>query len=124
MKRDSGRRPGMITGATVEVRNGDVNGALRRLKKILDTANRQKELSKREFFEKPSVKNRRAREQAARKGQRDRVLNFTNIKDIMPQGVAHMKSKRKRRRVLDNITAFDRMVKDRIKEQNNKYGPR
>lgn len=124
MKRDSGRRPVMITGASVEVRNGDVNGALRRLKKVLDNANRQKELAKREFFEKPSIKNRRARQAAVRKAQRDRVLNFSNIKDIMPQGVYHMKSKRKRRRVLDNLTAFDRMVKDRIKEQNNKYGPR
>lgn len=122
MKRDIGRRPGMITGASVEVRNGDVNGALRRLKKVLDNANRQKELAKREFFEKPSVQNRRARQMAVRKAQRDRVLNFSNIKDIMPQGVEHMKSKRKRRRVLDNLTAFDRMVKDRVKEQNHKYG--
>lgn len=122
MKRDTGRRPGMITGASVEVRNGDVNGALRRLKKVLDNANRQKELAKREFFEKPSIKNRRARQNAVRKAQRDRVLNFSNIKDIQPQGVAHMKSKRKRRRVLDNLTAFDRMVKDRAKQQAHKYG--
>lgn len=122
MKRDSGRRPGMISGASVEVRNGDVNGALRRLKKILDNANRQKELAKREFFEKDSIKNRRSRQTAVRKAERDRVLNFSNIKDIMPQGVAHMKSKRKRRRVLDNLTAFDRMVKERAKQQAHKYG--
>lgn len=117
MRRENSYRA--CTGASVEVRNGDVNGALRRLKKILDNADRQRELSKREFFEKPSVKNRRAREQAARKGQRDRVLNFTNIKDITPHGVKHFKSKRKRRRVLDNITAFSRMMKERTRDKKS-----
>ena len=37
-----------IPGTSVEVRNGDVNGAIRRLKKILENDNRQKELAKRE----------------------------------------------------------------------------
>lgn len=116
MRRENSYRA--ITGASVEVRNGDVNGALRRLKKILDNADRQKELSKREFYEKPSVQNRRSRDQARRKGQRERVLNFTNIKELMPHGVKHFKSKRKRRRVLDNITAFSRMVKERTRDRN------
>ena len=48
-RRDSGPA---IRGAKVTVRNGDVNGALRTLKKILDRDNRQKELAKREFYEK------------------------------------------------------------------------
>ena len=50
-----------VRGAKVTVRNGDVNGALRTLKKILDRDNRQKELAKREFYEKPtSVRKRKA----------------------------------------------------------------
>ena len=39
-RRDSGPA---IRGAKVTVRNGDVNGALRTLKKILDRDNRQKD---------------------------------------------------------------------------------
>ena len=48
-----------ITGAKVEVRNDDVNGALRRLKKILERDNRQKDLARHEFYEKPSIKKKR-----------------------------------------------------------------
>jgi ribosomal protein S21 len=117
MRRDSSYRA--ITGASVEVRNGDVNGALRRLKKILDGADRQKELSKREFYEKPSVRARRSRQQSLRKAQRDRIFNFTNIKELEPHGVKHFKSKRKRRRVLDNRTAFTRIMNDRSRDKKS-----
>lgn len=90
-----------ITGAKVEVRNGDVNGALRRLKKILDNDDRQKELSKREFFEKPSLANRRARQQAKKRTEREQVKHLGDGQYQKPGGTTWMKSKRKRRKVLD-----------------------
>ena len=50
-----------MKGTSISVWNGDVNGALRKLKKILERADRQKELSKREFYEKPSAKRKKAK---------------------------------------------------------------
>ena len=95
-----------ITGAKVEVRNGDVNGALRRLKKILEGADRQKELSKREFFEKPSItrkRNKAAAKKRTQKEERNRQSTGTANKVT---GVQWMKSKRKRRRILDQDAAL------------------
>ena len=58
-------------GASVYVRNDDVNGALRRLKKILENDNRQKELAKREYYEKPSAKKKRMKDSAKKRYQRE-----------------------------------------------------
>ena len=58
-------------GASIEVRNDDVNGALRRLKKILERDDRQKELSKREFFEKSTAKRKRAKAAAKSRWARE-----------------------------------------------------
>lgn len=57
-------------GANVEVRNDDVNGALRRLRKILENNNRQKELAKHEYYEKPSATKKRERAQAIKRQQK------------------------------------------------------
>ena len=48
-----------FSGRSIEVYNGDVNGAIRKLKKVLERMDFQKELSKREFYEKPSEKRKR-----------------------------------------------------------------
>ena len=61
----------IITGASVFVRNDDVNGALRRLKKILEADNRQKDLARHEFFEKDSSRKKRARDQAKKRTKRE-----------------------------------------------------
>lgn len=97
-----------ITGASVQVRGDDVNGALRRLKKILDGADRQRELSKREYHEKNSIKRKRARDQAAKRTRREeqRSLSSGESQYQKPTDLKWMKGKRKRRRVMDAENAF------------------
>lgn len=104
-----------VTGASVEVRNGDVNQALRKLKKILDNDNRQKELSKREYFEKNSIKNRRARIQSRKRLQKEATASLAKGESFYskPTGVKWMKSKRKRRRVLDAETLVAKSLRNR-----------
>lgn len=55
-----------LRGTFVEVRNGDVTRAMRRLKKIVTTENIIREVREREYFEKPSLKRKKAKA-AARK---------------------------------------------------------
>jgi len=62
-----------VPGANVEVRHDDVNGALRRLRKILENNNRQKELAKHEYYEKPSAVKKRERAQAIKRAQKERI---------------------------------------------------
>ena len=91
----------IITGTKVEVRNDDVNGALRRLKKILERDNRQKDLAKHEFYEKPSLKRKRLSqaaksrwsrevEQQRRNGDWNDCLNANDS--------SYLKTKKKRRK--------------------------
>ncbi len=98
-----------FTGAKVAVRGDDVNGALRRLKKILENDNFQKDLAKHEFYEKPSVKNKRSRDMAKRRAKRDRMRNvLTNeVPSCQRKGTKWMKSKRKRREVIDRNAMLD-----------------
>lgn len=115
MSRHRNKEPVTVQGAKVEVRNGDVNQALRKLKKILDNDNRQKELAKREYFEKDSIKGRRSRIQAKKRSQRDvmKALESGDSSYSKPTGVKWMKSKRKRRRVLDNETVLTRAIRNK-----------
>lgn len=102
MKRiDRAERNKVIRGASVEVRNNDVNSALRKLKKILETDNRQKDLAKHEFYEKPSVKTRRAKNQARKRTQKDEFTNVLAGVANKPATLRYMKSKRKRRKIID-----------------------
>lgn len=71
--RETSSIPVRIQGANVEVRNDDVNGALRRLKKILENSNRQKELAKHEYYEKPSAVKKRDRAQAVKRAQKEQA---------------------------------------------------
>ena len=107
-RRDNGPA---IRGAKVSVRNGDVNGALRTLKKILDRDNRQKELAKREFFEKPSIKRKRAKDMAVKRAKRENTDFGSLYRQSNPPGVSWNKSKRKRRKILDAQNRFNRMAK-------------
>lgn len=49
------------TGLTVEVRNGDVNYALRKFKKKVQESGILQDLKDREFYEKPTTKRKRAK---------------------------------------------------------------
>lgn len=86
-------------GASVEVRNDDVNGAIRRLKKILERDDRQKDLAKQEFYEKPSAK--RKRKKAAAKSRWNREVENKRRAgtwiDSDGGGTKWMKTKKKRR---------------------------
>lgn len=104
--RNQNRHPATIQGASVSVRNDDVNSALRKLKKILDNDNRQKDLAKHEFYEKPSVRRKRARDQATKRSRREQQQEFIAGTGKKPEGLKWMKSKRKRRRVLDAENLF------------------
>ena len=50
-----------IRGLSVEVRNGDVNFALRKFKKKIAESGILQELRQREFYEKPSTKRAKAK---------------------------------------------------------------
>ncbi len=54
-------------GSKVEVRNGDINGALRRFKKKVQDLGILQELKNKQHFEKPSIK--RAKAKAAAKSR-------------------------------------------------------
>ncbi len=100
-------------GASVEVRNGDVNGAIRKLKKILENADRQKELSKREFYEKPSAKKKRRKDAAIKRTKREMNKKIFSGEAPLQQvaDFSFMKSKRKRRKYSDQKSAVDRHLR-------------
>lgn len=51
----------IIKGLTVEVRNGDFNGALRRFKKKVQEAGIIQEVREREYYTKPTEKRKKAK---------------------------------------------------------------
>ena len=56
----------VVKGLYVEVKNNDVAKAMRRLKKMMINEGMQKDMRSKEFYEKPSIKRKKARA-AARK---------------------------------------------------------
>lgn len=87
-------------GTSISVYNGDVNGAIRKLKKVLEMDNRQKELAKREYYEKPSVKRKRMKDTAIKKHKKE-VNDMILRGEYMPtpkSGQKHLKGKREKRR--------------------------
>lgn len=61
MRKNNQPREGYPRGIFVEVRNGDINGAMRRFKKIVQEENIIQEVRERQEFEKPSIKRKRAK---------------------------------------------------------------
>jgi len=98
-------------GTKIYVRNGDVNGAIRRLKKVLERDNRQKELAKREYYEKPSVKRKRMKAAAEKRTQKQ--MNDMIAKgEWMPTatvGEKHLKGKRQKRKAWAIREKVDRL---------------
>ena len=89
--------------ASIEVRNNDVGKALRILKRKLEKADFQKEMAKQQYYEKPSAKRNRKKQQAVKRWQkyvRDAEARG-EMKQYLPTGTKWMKSKRKTRRVRD-----------------------
>ncbi len=48
-------------GLGVEVRNGDINGAIRKFKKKVQDSGILQELREKEFYEKPSIRRKKAK---------------------------------------------------------------
>lgn len=61
LRRRPNNNEAQIAGLKVEVRNGDVNGALRKFKKKVQESGILQELRAREFYEKPTTKRKRAK---------------------------------------------------------------
>jgi small subunit ribosomal protein S21 len=57
-------------GLSVEVRNGDINSALRKFKKKVQDSGLLQELRDREFYEKPTTKRKREKAQAISRGKK------------------------------------------------------
>ena len=98
-------------GSKVEVRNGDVNYALRKLKKILERNDWQKDIAKKEYFEKGSVTRKRAKEAAKKRQQKEVTSQKLAGKwsTIRSGDLKFMKSKRKRRQRLDEESMLHRL---------------
>jgi len=66
------------TGMQVEVRNNDLNRALRKLKKKLAEDGLMQELRRREFYESKGTKKRKAKEAAIRRYKKQRLKDQDN----------------------------------------------
>ena len=94
------KREPISKGASVRVIDGNVEKSVRILKKILLKADRQKELSKREFYEKPSAKRKRLKNQAKKRWAKEVWDNQMkgNVPIPSPVDQKHLKTKKKRRK--------------------------
>ena len=63
-----------MTGITVEVRNNNVEKALRVLKKKLIKCGQMKELKERQYYQKPSFKKREKKKENIRRYKKDQKL--------------------------------------------------
>lgn len=61
-----------FNGSSVEVRNDNVEKALRTLKKKIQESGKLIELKEKEFYEKPTTKRRRIKNQQVRRAQKRR----------------------------------------------------
>jgi small subunit ribosomal protein S21 len=75
-KRNEERKP---SGMTVTVRNGDVNGALRVLKKKLIKDGLFQEIRERSFYESRGTKRRKAKAAATRRYKRKMQKRFDEL---------------------------------------------
>lgn len=77
-KNNNNNKPAEFRGLTVEVRNGDFAWALRQFKKKVQESRILQEVREREFYDKPSVKRKKAAA-AARSRWMKRVAREENL---------------------------------------------
>ncbi len=95
----------------IYVRNGNVDQAIRTLKKKLLKDNFQKELAKREYYEKPCEKRKRKKAQGIKKHQkafRDKIMRGEALPPVRG-GQKHLKGKRS----LNKYRATKRLLQQR-----------
>jgi small subunit ribosomal protein S21 len=84
-------------GTRVEVRNGDIDGALRRLKKILIREDWAKDIARTTHYEKPSETRKRKRAQAQKNWRKKRAQLEGQGKLVAHRsGLKHLKGTRTR----------------------------
>ena len=66
-------------GLVVEVRNGDINGAIRRFKKKVQDSGILQELREKEFYEKPSIRRKKAKAAARSRWLKKQARNEDNF---------------------------------------------
>jgi small subunit ribosomal protein S21 len=74
-----------IVLASVEVRNGDIQKALKLFKKKVDQSNHIQELKDRREYKKPSVKKREQKNKLLYRLQKERKLEQDRERGIIPQ---------------------------------------
>jgi small subunit ribosomal protein S21 len=74
-----------IVLASVEVRNGDIQKALKLFKKKVDQSNHIQELKDRREYKKPSVKKREQKNKLLYRLQKERKLEQDKERGITPQ---------------------------------------
>lgn len=100
----------------VEVRNGDVNKAIRILKKKLERDDFLKDIAKTQYYEKPSEQRRRKKAQASKRWQKSirEAEAAGEYIPYMPTGLKYLKSKRKTRKIRD--------YKERVRQMRRTQG--
>lgn len=104
-------------GLTVEVRNGDFNGAMRRFKKKVQEAGIIQEVRERQFYEKPSAKRKRKKDAAVKRTKKAEDLAIAKG-EWMPytdHSSKSMKGKRERRKVFMQKERIRRLSSRRVK---------
>lgn len=100
----------------IYVRNGNVDQAIRTLKKKLLKDNRQKELAKREFYEKPTAKRKRIKSQGIKKHKKALQEKIMRGEAMVSSrvGQKHLKGKRSLNRYRNSIRLMQQ--RDRIRK--------
>ena len=65
----------VVTGMYVEVRNNDVGRAMRKLKKMMNNDGLLKDMRKHDFYEKPSLKRKKAKAAARKRWLKQQAKN-------------------------------------------------
>ena len=106
-----------VPGRSINVRNDDVNGALRGLKKVLERDDQQRETMAREFFEKASTKKKRASSAGKKRSERERAKRISSGQEQphVPSNLKYLKSRRSRRKIIDARAAYEQGVRSRSK---------
>jgi|TARA_B110000444_G_scaffold231663_1_gene239778 small subunit ribosomal protein S21 len=117
IRKDYKPKEEQMKGTSISVWNGDVNGALRKLKKILERADRQKELSKREFYEKPSAKRKRKKDAAVKRTRKAEDMQISKGEWMPHTGdnLKSMKGKREKRKAFMQKQRIKRLTGRRLK---------
>jgi len=99
-KREYDNKPSkFLTGSTIAVWNDDVNGALKKLKKVLERDNRQKDLARHEYHETPSARRKRSKDAAKSRWKKEvsKMRANNTWVDAPTPNLKWMKTKKKRR---------------------------